>query len=323
MITIEKYNHKMLNIWDDFIYHSNNGTIFHTRKFLGYHIERCFTDFSLMFYFRNKLVCVLPAAVTQKDLFSHPGASFGGLIIKEKTSFQVSQKIIKSLIDYCKQKFNSIIIINTPSIYNNVFDESLNYLLLLNNFKYHENYISHFVKINKCSNVSSLLNKRKKRYVEGLIKNKQFLISPSSNLEEFYKILLESKLSFGIKPTHSLAELKKLINVFPQHIKLFLSKDGDIVVGGVLVVYTSPKTCLVFYNAIKNKYKKSQLAALQLYFCMQQAQRDNISIVDFGVSHEPQKKNPLSPKASLIQFKEQFGAHGVSRNIYKRLLSDK
>ena len=84
MITIEKYNHKMFNIWDDFISQSNNGTIFSKQSFFHYHISRRFKDHSLLFYLKNKLVCVLPAVHIKKNnqeiLYSHPGASFGGLI---------------------------------------------------------------------------------------------------------------------------------------------------------------------------------------------------------------------------------------------------
>ena len=67
MITIEKYNYKMLNIWDDFISKSNNGTIFNKQTFLSYHISRKFKDYSLLFYLKNKLLCVLPAAHIKKN----------------------------------------------------------------------------------------------------------------------------------------------------------------------------------------------------------------------------------------------------------------
>ena len=42
--------------------------------------------------------------------------------------------------------------------------------------------------------------------------------------------------------------------------------------------------------------------------------------IDFGVSHIPKSNNPLEPKFSLIQFKEQFGAAGVQRTAYYKEL---
>jgi len=323
MITIEKYNHKMLNIWDDFISNANNGTIFHTQKFISYHITRDFNNHSLLFYYNKKLVCLLPAAKLKDALCSHPGASFGGLIFNNTLSFKIIGSILESLIYYCKQRFKSIVIINTPLIYYKTFDASINYLLLWNHFKCSEHYISHFVDLTRKKTVGELLSKRKKRYINNMISNKTFSLILSKKFNEFYSILLDSKQSFDSTPTHSLEEIKKLHLMFPNDIKLFLSMKNGQVAGGALIFYTSQNTCLVFYNVVKAQYKNSQLAALQLYNCMKQAKKQGSSIIDFGVSHIPESKMPLEPKTSLIQFKEQFGAKGVLRTVYKKDFNEK
>ena len=49
----------------------------------------------------------------------------------------------------------------------------------------------------------------------------------------------------------------------------------------------------------------------------------NTCRVDLGVSHTPGGNNPFRPKISLIEFKEQFGARGVLRTVYKKDLNDK
>ena len=41
-------------------------------------------------------------------------------------------------------------------------------------------------------------------------------------------------------------------------------------------------------------------------------------IFDFGVSQTPELANPLDPKFSLIQFKEQFGSQGFLRIAYQK-----
>ena len=50
MIQIVKFNNKFVDKWEEFISTSNNGTIFHLRKFLSYHKERTFDDHSFLFY---------------------------------------------------------------------------------------------------------------------------------------------------------------------------------------------------------------------------------------------------------------------------------
>ena len=48
IVKYKNIEHK--NIWDHYIQKSNNGTIFHLRKFLSYHQQRKFNDCSLIFY---------------------------------------------------------------------------------------------------------------------------------------------------------------------------------------------------------------------------------------------------------------------------------
>ena len=90
MIEILKYSHNMSSQWDDFVQSSKNGTVFHTRKFLSYHINRKFNDHSLCFKKKNNLVAIFPAAIIKENnhkiLFSHPGTSFGGLVIHKNLS---------------------------------------------------------------------------------------------------------------------------------------------------------------------------------------------------------------------------------------------
>ena len=323
MITIEKYNDKLLHIWDDFISISTNGTIFHMQKFLNYHIDRKFNDHSLMFYYNKKLICVLPAVVQINTLHSHPGASFGGLVVAPNVSFNSVYKIFKELCAYCKKRFQSIVIINTPDIYKKQQDDNIKYLLSWNNFMPFENYISHYTKIKRGYSLSSLLHNRKKRYIKNLIKNKTFNIKSSENFDLFFPILKASKKKFKSKPTHSIEELQKLKCLFPDEINLFLSYQNGVICGGTLFLYTNQSSCLIFYNVVKEKYKRTQLASLQLFSCMKEAYKNNKTIIDFGVSHYPENKNPLEPKLSLIKFKEQFGSSSVLRTVYKKDFNEK
>ena len=96
---------------------------FHTQKFLSYHKDRLFNDHSLLFYNKHDLVAVLPAAkITKNDkttLYSHPGASYGGLITSQQLRLESLNNIIIALNKYCYHKrFDRLTMILTPSIYN-------------------------------------------------------------------------------------------------------------------------------------------------------------------------------------------------------------
>ena len=68
MITIKKYNKKLSEQWDKFVNISNNGTIFQSRKFLNYHIQREFNDYSLIIYNNKDIVAVMPGVCITKNI---------------------------------------------------------------------------------------------------------------------------------------------------------------------------------------------------------------------------------------------------------------
>jgi lipid II:glycine glycyltransferase (peptidoglycan interpeptide bridge formation enzyme) len=201
-------------------------------------------------------------------------------------------------------------------------DDSLEYLLQWNNFYQKELYISHAVDIYSATELLNLLKKRKRRYLNNNNELKTLKFKESNEFDEFYKILLASKEKFQTKPTHSLEELNRLKAMFPNDIKLLLTIKNDKIVGGSLIFFANGSVSLVFYNTILNELKKSQIAMLQLYKCMEISKQYGYKFVDFGVSHTPEAKDPMAPKLSLIHFKEQFNARGVLRVAYQKDFND-
>ena len=108
--------------------------------------------------------------------------------------------------------------------------------------------------------------------------------------------------------------------LFSKEIELYVTLDQKKIIGGYLIMHTNSSTSIIFYNVVINKTTYKQVAMLQLYHSMKIAKHKKQHYVDFGVSHIPTNKNPLDPKFSLIQFKEQFGAVGVQRIAYYKEL---
>jgi len=328
MITIKKYNKNFAEQWDKFVNISNNGTIFQTRKFLNYHIHRQFNDYSLMVYKNKGLVAVIPGACVVKNkkkiYYSHPGTSYAGFVIKLDLNFVLINEIIKSLDSYLiKKKFHQIFLINSPNIYWRHENQSLDYLLQWNKYQIKEIYISHVSRIAHCKTVATLLSKRKRRYIvnDSQLNNFTFRkINNHNELIDLYVLLEKTKKKFNAKPTHSIKELSQLYSLFPDDIVIYISRFEGNIVGGFVIFHTTKKTSLIFYNIIDDTMTESQLSALQLYNCMKICKKRGSDVVDFGVSHTPEQDNPLDPKFSLIQFKEQFGAKGIMRIAYQKEL---
>jgi lipid II:glycine glycyltransferase (peptidoglycan interpeptide bridge formation enzyme) len=163
-----------------------------------------------------------------------------------------------------------------------------------------------------------MLSKRKQRYFNNNKQLKNITFSTTKDFEIFYQLLKLSKKKYQSKPTHSFDELNQLQTIFPSQIKLIISKYKEQIVGGSLLFFTNSCSCLVFYNVISSKYRDTQLSALQLFYCMQYANKKGARVLDFGVSHSPEQKNVLDPKFSLIEFKEQLGAQGVLRTVFQK-----
>lgn len=60
-LLIIKYEDKYQDIWDNFVFNGIFGTIYHTRKFINYHPKNRFIDTSILIYYKNLLICVLPS----------------------------------------------------------------------------------------------------------------------------------------------------------------------------------------------------------------------------------------------------------------------
>ena len=62
-IDVRQYMPSDENSWDNFVHSSSNGTIFHLRSFLSYHIDRKFDDHSLIIKKNETIIAVFPAAL--------------------------------------------------------------------------------------------------------------------------------------------------------------------------------------------------------------------------------------------------------------------
>lgn len=89
---VVKYDKKYKDEWEQFVLTSNNGTIFHGRKFLSYHPSDRFKDHSLLFFDKDKILSVFTAVEIERDgkktIISHQGASYGGFVYKDNLNIK-------------------------------------------------------------------------------------------------------------------------------------------------------------------------------------------------------------------------------------------
>lgn len=321
MIEIKKFIEEQSDLWEEIVRNANNGTLFHTRKFLRYHPPGRFTDHSLIFNKNNQPYILFPAAEKeiegQRFLVSHPGTSYGSFIVPEDISFADSYEIVESLIEYAKaQKFNGIRLTPPPTIYNRRLSNYIDFSLLQHGFRYLRREISSILFLE--DTVEQNLDKFKpshKRAVRKALKA-DVVVRESDKYDEFYDILKNNlKIRHNVTPTHTLEELSKLRELFPDKIKLFGAFLGDKMVAGVVNFICTKDVVLAFYISHDEGYQETRALNLLFYSIFEWAIKNEFKVFDFGIFTVNEK-----PNFGLARFKENFGASGMFRDTFEIIL---
>lgn len=314
MITVKRFNNNS-PAWDNFISSANNGTLFHTRRFLNYHHEGRFNDHSLEFFKKGKLVGVFPAAIIETEnsriLVSHPGASVGSFAVPEDLTFADALEMVEQLIEYSKsENFNGIKLTQPPTIYSKRLSHYIDFALQKNGFMYVKREISSILFLEK--SIDENLTKFKSTHRTAVRKAEKsgVIVKQTDDFASFYEIL-EKNLSIrhDVKPTHSLDELLHLKEIFPQKINLFGAYIEGKMVAGVVNFIATENVVLAFYISHDEAFQEVRPTNLLFYEIFEWAIQKKFSVFDFGIFTVNEK-----PNFGLARFKENFGASGQFRD---------
>lgn len=305
MLKIIPYNLKYKDLWDKFITESKNGLFIFYRDFMEYHKDR-FSDYSLMFFKNNELIAVLPANIKDETIFSHAGLSFGGIVTNNKMRMPLMLEIFALLKNYLRSEgIKKLVYKAIPHIYHKIPAEEDLYALYVNDAKLLKQDVSSTIYIPE----KIRFNENRRR---GIKKAKEIQVRQSFDFET-YMIIVKNLLSekYGVKPTHTAAEIKLLAERFPNNIKLFAGYKNDKMIAGVLIFeYTNVARAQYIASTEEGK----NFCALDKIFDFL-INKIYISkkYFDFGVSTPKEKVLNVN----LIRYKEGFGARAIVQNIYE------
>ncbi len=306
------YSDNYETIWETICELSPISTIMHTRKYLSYHNDK-FQDFSLIIK-QKKNTAILPAASTKlnKDsIISHPGISFGGLIHDGFLKGNISIEAFNLICEYyAKKGFKRFIYKSIPNIYHKISHQDDIYSLFRLNAKKIRCDLSCAIDLEK--NIK--LNNRRKRNLKKALKNNIEISESINYLEEYWKVLINNlSIKYGVKPTHSYKEIKKLQNFFPENIKLVTGLFNGSVTGGVLI-YLTKEVCHLQYIAKNKEGLELNVLDLVINYCINKYKNKSFKWLDFGISNEMDGK---FLNEGLYQFKSEFGGSGVVHEFYE------
>lgn len=308
LLRIEKYNTEYKSVWDDFVSSSRNGTFLFYRDYMEYHSDR-FTDYSLMFFEKDKLVALLPANIQENVFYSHQGLTYGGLVLSCNAKTSQTIEILGRGIEYLQQcGVSRIIYKSTPYIYHRHPSQDDLYALFRSNATLLSRTISSTIDLSDKLDYAEL----RKRQIKKADKM-NLTVCESDSLDEFWTILEQNlKENHQAVATHSLSEIEYLRDKFRRNIRLFCTLSDDKVVAGCVIFETDTVAHTQYISASEEGKENGALDFLFDHLINNVFDRKRY--FDFGTSTED---NGHFLNEGLISQKEGFGARGVVYDTYQ------
>ena len=306
MLETVKYTTDRQAEWDELVERSKNGTFLMKRGYMDYHADR-FVDCSLMFYRKGRLCAVLPGNVSDGVFYSHQGLTYGGLVMDERCTTVDVLRMFEEMNKLLKDKgIKKVVYKPIPHIYHRLPAEEDLYALFRCGAKLTARGVSSSMDL-----VEQLKWRQNRRTALNKAGSEGVTVERSDDLECYWKILEGNLMAtHGVKPVHSVEEMRLLKSRFPENIMLYIARDKQgAMVAGVLLYVTE--------NVIHSQYisateKGKEIGAVDAI--MQEVLRTKKRYFDFGVSTENGGKYL---NESLIFQKEGFGGRAICYDTYE------
>lgn len=309
------YSDKDKEQWDAFVQASKNGTFLFQRDFMEYHSDR-FDDLSVLFNKNDRVVGLLPGNIKEDVFYTHQGLTYGGLITSRETKALDVLEMFDCAITFLKGKgVREIIYKAIPHIYHQHPAEEDLYALFLHKAQLVARGISSAIQFSfdDIEYSKSRISGLKKAEREGIV------VRETSDYTTFWEILSQNLMKrYTSYPVHTLQEISKLSNLFPENIKLYgaFSSSGEMLGGEV--VFVSKNVVHAQYTAATQEGRKFGAVDLLIDYVIREAKQSKKRYFDYGISTE---NNGLYLNEGLISQKEGFGARAVVYDIYSIKLS--
>ena len=310
MIEVRRYNPSCdAKIWNQFVADSKQGTFLLHRSYMDYHRDR-FTDHSLMIYRNGKLYGLLPGNESKPIFYSHQGLTYGGLITSDKATTADICDVFCHINEYLREAgFQTVIYKPIPWIYHHIPAEEDLYALFK---ECHAQLVGrNIAAVIDQQHAPRWYNIRK----AGARKASQahITIERSEDYTQYWQILTDNLMhTYQAHPVHTLEEISLLKSCFKDNIQLYVARQEDKMLGGVLLYITPQVVHTQYISASEEGKQKHALDAL-FYHLIKEVFSD-YKYFDFGTSNEDQGRILNS---SLIYQKEGFGGRGVVYDTYK------
>ncbi len=320
---IERFSDADAESWDRFVETSVNGTFMHSRRFLSYHPPDRFRDHSLWFVDnQGRVKALFPAAVVEFEgrqwLQSHPGATYGGLVVDDRCVGPEFDELLRLLVEYASgQGFAGIRVRLSESVFLQKPCGELDAALFRNGFSLKARELSCAVPLMGLSE-GNLLG-RMTHEIRTAVNKSLRTDAVTRFTEDFasYWTVLENNLSVrhDVCPTHSLAEILRLRELLGDRVQLIGTYLHDELIAGVVLFRMNKFAAHTMYFAQDYRHRKLKPMTLAVYQTIVECCRLGLRHLNFGISSVPGTDGHVM-NWGLYEFKRRFGTEGVVRDTW-------
>jgi hypothetical protein len=306
--------------WDEFVWASSGGTIFHTLKFQSYHPASRFDFFNVAVKENERLVCVVPGAAVETEsgrVFRSPaGASFGGFVFGDDCSLRTMRDTVAAFCHWMRDEgFTRIEMTLPPLCYSRNEHQGLSYVLTSLGYSPGLTEGTAVVPLEAFDPEALhpvLARNLRKAAREGLS------VQEGSDPAGFYNVLTANLSAKGVKPTHTLEEMKSLFTLYPDRLMLLEAVLEDRVVGGSLLVLCNGRVGLAFYICDDPEERKLRVTEAVIDAAIRRLRESGYRYLDLGTISRQGEID-----WGLVRFKSKFATRTYARERYDLVLVEK
>lgn len=308
MIEVKRFHPDLASIWNEFVLTAKNSTFLFHRNYLSYHEDR-FSDHSVLLYKKGKIIAVLPANEVDNKITSHAGLTYGGLVLQKDAKLEeVLSGFYHALNYYSSLGYTELIYKCFPPFLAEFTAQEDLYALYLLQAELFRRDSGCVLPLGQSLPVQTRRYRSAKKATALNVQCVQSL-DPTFYIEKILAPTLWQR--YKALPVHTVAEMKLLMERFPENIRLFEATLDEPIAG--TIIYETPTVAHAQYIAATEKGK--DVGALDLLFIhLLQDQYRHKKFFSFGISNE---NDGRYLNRGLLSWKEGFGARTVAIDFYR------
>lgn len=309
---------------DEFILReSTTGEFINTFNYMNYHPTGRFLDDSVVVFDSGsgEIQGVMLAAYTEKkEVISHPGTTFAGPIIDRNAKLEMIENVMDLMLEYYESIYEKVTIRKVPDYYTKQPFHLIDYILLRRGYSYGMSALANIINIGHIvseSDIFTLFDSKKRNQVRKAMKGEQFVFKIENSVREDVWENMNKTLwnKFQVKATHTLEEIKGLVDRCPKHINMYYIDTISGEYGAFALVFLFKNVFHTQYLDVNYQCSEQYPNLLLILELIKEARRMGYCSFSFGASTE---KDGTILNKGLYHYKAGYGGGDVLLPVYTK-----